>query len=135
MRASQRSLVKDAVSGGGLDEAGGFGDTLTSDHRPGARFLGIERLLVASCPFGRVRPDRSPGVGVFLGIPDWLSAVRHGVDGAVGVPRGDGVDDLSVGEHVTVPMEVRLKIAGRFGHPRADDEPQPGLIERGQVRC
>ena len=46
---------------------------------------------------------------------------------------GDGVDDLTVGEGVAVPAEVGLQIDGRLGDPRADDEPQPGVVEVAQV--
>ena len=66
-----------------------------------------------------------PGVPDRLGLG--LRAARR-VFVAAGA-RGDGVDDLAVGERVTVPPEVRLKIDGRLGGSRADDEPQVRLVE------
>ena len=47
--------------------------------------------------------------------------------------RGDGVDDLPVAERVAVPAEVRLQVHGGLGDPRADDEPQPGVVQVVQV--
>src|SRR5262249_990940 len=35
---------------------------------PGPGFLGVDRLLVTSCAFGRIRPDRPPGSGMGFGI-------------------------------------------------------------------
>ena len=61
-------------------------------------------------------------------------SLRVVLAGAAAVRRGDGVDDLPVGERVAVPAEVRLQIDRRLGHPRPDDEPQPGLVELAQVR-
>ncbi|MFC9361498.1 hypothetical protein ACFTZB_33575 [Rhodococcus sp. NPDC057014] len=51
------------------------------------------------------------------------------VDGALGMPRGDGADDLTVGENVTVPMEMVPQISGHLGDTGADDELQAGVVE------
>ena len=48
---------------------------------------------------------------------------------------GDGVDDLPIGEGVPVPVEVGLQVARGPGGAGPDDEPQPRLIQRTQVRC
>lgn len=49
------------------------------------------------------------------------------------MPRSDGVDDRAVGENVSVPMKMRGKITGCLRHPGADDELQPGLVQRREV--
>ncbi len=70
---------------------------------------------------------------MLLAVPDRLDlalgVVLHLVAGA----RGEGVDDLTISERVTVPAEVGLQILGRLGHPGADDEPQIRLVEVFQV--
>ncbi|MFF0818136.1 hypothetical protein ACFYVR_23705 [Rhodococcus sp. NPDC003318] len=43
------------------------------------------------------------------------------------------VDDLTVGENVTVPMKMVREVTGWLGDTGADDELQPGLVERLQV--
>ena len=53
--------------------------------------------------------------------------------GAAGL-GGDRVDDLAVGERITVPVEVGLQVRRRPGHPRADDEPHVRLVQGLQVR-
>ncbi len=60
-----------------------------------------------------------------LGIPYRFSALSAGVDGAAGMARGDGVDDLTVGENVTVPMEMRRQIRGAVvtREPTINDNP------------
>ena len=50
-------------------------------------------------------------------------------------PGGDGVNDLPVSEGVAFPVEVGLQVAWGPGGAGADDEPQPRLIQRTQVRC
>ena len=70
-------------------------------------------------------------------IPDRFGALVLVVDcsrGLRGDAWGDGVDVLPVGERVTVPPKVRRQISGSLRHARADDEPQPGLIQRLEVR-
>ena len=42
---------------------------------------------------------------------------------------------LNRGEGFPCPMEVRLKVARGPGGAGSDDEPQPRLIQRAQVRC
>ena len=64
-----------------------------------------------------------------LGVPDRFGPQRGVVDFGVAVPWCDGVDDLSVGENVTVPMEMGLQIPGCLRHSGADDERQLQLIE------
>ena len=44
-----------------------------------------------------------------------------------------GIDDLSVGEKFTMPMEMGCQIARCFGDSGSDDEPQPGIVEVAQV--
>ncbi len=70
-------------------------------------------------------------------IPDRFGALVLVVDcsrGLRGDAWGDGVDVLPVGERVAVPPKVRRQIGGSLRHARADDEPQPGLIQRFEVR-
>jgi len=62
-------------------------------------------------------------------VPDGFGAVTDNVDGALRMPRGDGVDDLTVGENVTVPMGMVRQISGRLGDTRPDDELQAGVVE------
>ncbi len=49
------------------------------------------------------------------------------------ISSGDGIDDLTVGENITVPMEMGREVVGGFGDPRSDDEPEPGFIKLTQV--
>jgi hypothetical protein len=49
------------------------------------------------------------------------------------VPRCDGVDDLAIGENVTVPMEMGLQIPGRFGYAGADDERELQLVKSFEI--
>jgi hypothetical protein len=60
LRAGKAGLVEDAVTGAGLDEAGGLGGAFTGDDRADTGLLGVERLLIAPRSFGRIRPDRPP---------------------------------------------------------------------------
>ena len=53
--------------------------------------------------------------------------------GAALIAWGDGVDDLTVGEKLTVPMEMGRQIVGCLGDPRSDDEPQPGVVKLAQI--
>ena len=46
---------------------------------------------------------------------------------------GEGVDQLPVGERVTVPVEMLREIARGFDWAGPDDEPQPGLVQGLQV--
>ena len=70
---------------------------------------------------------------MFSRVPYRLGPQLEVVDLAAGVPWGDGVDDLPVGESVSVPMEMGLQIIWGFGHAGADDERQPGPIEIFEV--
>lgn len=63
------------------------------------------------------------------GVPDRLGPRLDVVDLGFGVSRGDGVDDLCVGEGVAVPMEVGLQIPGGFGGSRAGDERAAEFVE------
>ena len=110
LRAGQACLVENAVPGVGLDEPGGLGGAFPVNHGASAGLLGVECLLVTPCPFGRVRPDRPPRISMVIGIPHRFPPMSGVVDLAVGVSRGDGVDDLPVGENVTVPMEMGREI-------------------------
>jgi hypothetical protein len=42
-------------------------------------------------------------------------------------------DDLPIGENIAVPMEVGCEITGRFRGAGADDELQPGLVQRCEI--
>jgi hypothetical protein len=55
------------------------------------------------------------------------------VDDAVDMARCDGVDDLGVGESVTVPMEMAGQVDRGLNAARAHDESQADFIERGEV--
>ena len=44
------------------------------------------------------------------------------------------LQDLPVGEVVAVPFAVRGQVVRCLGDPRADDEPEPGVLQRLQVR-
>ena len=71
---------------------------------------------------------------MLLGVPDGFGLdLRVVLDVRAGA-RGEGVDDLPVGERVAVPAEVGLQVDRRLGHAGADDEPQPGFVELAQVR-
>ncbi|BBX50937.1 hypothetical protein MPOR_19630 [Mycolicibacterium poriferae] len=61
------------------------------------------------------------------------SAQLGGVDLDVAVPRGHSVDNLPVGEHITVPVEMRFQVPGRLGNAGSDDERQLGRIEGCEV--
>nr|WP_245671541.1 hypothetical protein [Nocardia amamiensis] len=121
----QARFVQAAVLAVDVDESGGLGGFAAVDHRAGAGFLGIQRLGVAAGGCGRVLPYRPPRLRMVLGIPYRFSALSAGVDGAAGMARGDGVDDLTVGENVTVPMEMRRQIRGAVvtREPTINDNP------------
>ena len=63
---------------------------------------------------------------MIVGVPDRFSPVSDVVDDAVGVPGCDGVDDLPVGENVTVPMEMRSRSPGALvmREPTMNDNPK-----------
>jgi hypothetical protein len=44
-----------------------------------------------------------------------------------------GLDGLSVGEGVAVFVEMVGQVVGRLAGLRADDEPEPGLLQRQEV--
>jgi hypothetical protein len=88
-------------------------------------------------------------------VGDLLRTLDQGVDGLVvvllalelplaGHPPDPGglarahlpgrLQDLAVGEVVAVPFEVPGQVVGGLGDPRADDEPEPGVLQRVQVR-
>ena len=48
-------------------------------------------------------------------------------------PGGDGVNQLPVGERVTLPVEVRLKVPRGPGGAGPDDEPQVSLVQGLEV--
>ena len=131
--AGQVGLIEDAVVASALDESRCLGLLLAGDDGPGSGFLRREGFLVAAGPLGRVRPDRPPCPSVVVGVPDRLGTQLGGIDLGVAVPRRHGIDDLSVGENISIPMEVRFQIPGRLGHTGADDERQLHLIERCEV--
>jgi hypothetical protein len=60
---------------------------------------------------------------------------RFGLDHRVvltcpaGLLGGEGVDDLPVGERVTVPAEVRDPVVRGLAHRRANDEAQVRLVQ------
>lgn len=95
----QAGLIDGAVIAANFHEPGALGWLATVDNGSGAGFLGGQGLLITAGTFGRVRPDRSPGTGMGLGVPDRLGAFVAVVDGAVGVPRCHCVDDLPIGEN------------------------------------
>jgi hypothetical protein len=88
-------------------------------------------------------------------VGDFLRTLDHGVNGLVVVllalelplvnhPADPGslacahpagrLQDLPVGEVVAVPFEVPGQVVRGLGDPRADDEPEPGILQRVQVR-
>ena len=69
-----------------------------------------------------------------VGFPHRFSAQRSVVDFRVAVPGGDSIDDLTIGENITVPMEMGVQIRRRLGRPRAHDERQLQLVEGLEVR-
>lgn len=73
--------------------------------------------------------------GFWSGFQAGSGPVRRIVDGGLGVPGCDGVDDLTVAENVTLPMEIGGEVDRGFHAARLGDEPQPGRIQRGDVRC
>jgi hypothetical protein len=66
---------------------------------------------------------------VLLPVPGGLGPQGGVVVLVLPLLRGKGVNDLPVGERVAVPAEVRFQVNGGLGDPRADDEPQPGLVQ------
>ena len=83
--------------------------------------------------FPRVLPDRPPRLRVLVGVPDRLAAGLDPFRVGLVAAHGDGVDDLAVGEGVTVPVEVFGQVVGCLRHPGTDDEPQAGLIDFGDA--
>ena len=61
---------------------------------------------------------------MIVGVPDRFSPLGRVVDFGVGLPGCDGVDDLPVGENVTVPMEMRREI-GAFTDREPTMNPNP----------
>ena len=66
---------------------------------------------------------------MLLRVPDGFGLALRVVLDLVPGARGDRVDDLAVSEGIAVPAQVRGQVDGRLGHPRADDEPQIGVVE------
>jgi len=67
-------------------------------------------------------------------VPHRLGPCRHPLRVGGSAAHRDRVNDLTVGERVAVPAEVFGQVQGCFRDPRPDDEPQPGLVDRRQVR-
>ena len=63
-------------------------------------------------------------------VPYRLGAQLEVVDLTAGVPWGDGVDDLPVGESVSVPMEMGLQIiwALVMREPTINDKPAASAL-------
>src|SRR6185312_17177052 len=101
----------------GLDEAGRFRCPLTVDDRFGAGLLGVQGLLITAGTFGRIRPDRPPRPDMLVGVPDRFGSLARVIDFGAGMSRCDGVDDLPVGENITVPMEMRREIDRSLHRP------------------
>ena len=106
-------LVQDLVAGTDGDEPGGPGAPAAVDDVPGSFYLGVQDVALAGEVPGAAGPDRSPGAWVGLGGPDRLGLEAWGAFFSRGAcARGDGVDDLPVGEGVAVPVEVGLQVPG-----------------------
>ena len=101
---------------------------------PGSVGLSCEGLVVPGHTLLGIGPDGPPRARVGVRVPHRLglaALVPLGVGASFG---GDGVDDLAVGGGVPVPVEVGLQVAWGPGGAGPDDEPQPRLIQRTQVR-
>lgn len=131
--SGQAGLIEEALIAGESDESGGFGGFGAVDNCLGAGLLGGQGADVTAGAAGRVVPDRPPGFRMLLGVPDRFGPQFDVVDCAARVPWGDGVDNLPVGETLTVPMEMGFKIVGGFGHAGTDDERKPCRVERFEV--
>lgn len=92
------------------------------DHRSCSCFLGVEGLVVTHGALAGVPPDHPPRRGVSDRIPDRFGPIFDRVHHTPAVPGCDGIDDLPIGEHVTVPMKMGGPITRGFGHPGSDDE-------------
>ena len=106
-------LVQDLVAGTDGDEPGGPGAPAAVGDVPGSFYLGVQDVALAGEVPGAAGPDRAPGAWVGLGGTDRLGLeawVAFFASGACA--RGDGVDDLPVGEGVAVPVEVGLQVPG-----------------------
>lgn len=100
----------------------------------GGLALVLYDVMIAASPRRRVLPHRPPRFWLRLRIPHRLSAIASVVDLGFSMPWGDRVDDLPVGEHLAVPVEVRRQIGWCFHRAGTDDERQPCRVELGQVR-
>ena len=105
--SGQAVLVQGLVTGVGGDEPGALGAPLAGDHCPGPVLLSGQRLVVPGQAPGAVGPDRPPRARISGPVPDGLLA-QGLVALLTGGPaaRGEGLDDLPVGEGIAVPAEV-----------------------------
>ena len=113
LRAGQAGFVEGAVHTAGFDESCPTRILAFFRRRITIARAGLPGPPGSSITAGRLAEYAQTARharGLCAGIPDRLSAFVAVVDGAVGMPRGDGVDDLPIGEKITVPMEVRLQI-------------------------
>ena len=128
-------LVEDLIALMGGDETGALRMLLAGDDGPGPVGPGREGLVVPGRALLGVGPDGPPRTGMDVWVPHRLMTPAD-VALAPGAPLGgDGVDQLTVGEGVAFPVEVGLQVPGGADLAGADDEPQPRLIQRTQVRC
>jgi hypothetical protein len=102
----QRCFVERLGAVGVLHEPRGLGGLVSGHDFLGAVLLQRQRSVVADRALGGVGPHCPPGAGMLSGVPGRFSLERRVVLDDLAVLRGDGVDQLGVGERVAVPAEV-----------------------------
>ena len=128
-------LIKNLIALMDSDKTRALGTLLTGDDAPGPVGLSGQGLVVPGRALLGIRPYRSPRAWMGVRVPHRLMTPAD-VALAPGAPSGgDGVDDLPIGGGVAFPVEVGLQIPGGTDLSGPNDEPQPRLIQRTQVRC
>ena len=121
-------LIQGGVTSVDGDKTRALRTLLAGDDGPGPVGLSGQGLVVPGrAPLG-VGPHRWPRAWVSDRVPHRLG-LKALVPLAPGAPsEGDGVSQLTVGEGVPVPVEVRLKVARGPGGAGPEDEADSGLI-------
>ena len=128
-------LIKDLIALMDGDETRALGTLLTGDDSPRPVGLSGQGLVVPGRALLGVDLYRPPRPRVSVRIPHRLMTPADVALAPRAPPGGDGVNDLPVGEGVPTPVEVGLQIPWGPDLSGPDNEPQPRLIQRTQVRC
>lgn len=138
-------LVQNAVAVGGLDDRWPSRRQMTAWARFSRRVRVLRSRTAGLFEYAHTAP-RDPGCSSGSQTSSARLAVSFSPRAvAVDLLGGDGVDDPgpshgahrglgSISNDVATPVEVQGQITGALT-ARADDEPQPGPIQRGQVVC